>query len=386
MGKIATGGNPITHFPPPIGGGGFGDNWQAIRESIDLPAVATGLLGPATGRRGEKGRRLWWNCPFHEDPNPSFCVDPGKPWWKCYGCDANGDAVALVMKLRNLSFPEAKAYLTGGRVPSGNMARRPAPPKPTAKRESSPPPGPEGMPTDEVLALVAESAERLWTPEGSAALASLHRRGLKDETIRAVRLGFTPPLALAGHPSGVVIPWFAGDVVTLVKLRQRGGRKPKYREVYRDRAHHSGIYPGLDAIGPGRPLAICEGELDALLLGQELAGLAGVVTLGGASNRPDSRLLGQMLAAAPWFVATDNDPAGDKAAAGWPPVARRVSPPGDFKDWTEVYLGGVDLRRWWSTILAGSDHPSLFTWDELAPRRWGPALLDNVPGVIVEAK
>ena len=70
---------------------------QAIR--IDLAAIATALLGPAHGRRGEGGRRLWWPCPFHEDRNPSFAVDPGKPWWKCWGCSEHGDAAALVMKI-----------------------------------------------------------------------------------------------------------------------------------------------------------------------------------------------------------------------------------------------------------------------------------------------
>src|SRR5205823_3658421 len=61
-------------------------DWKTERERIDLAAVATRLLGPAPGRRGERGRRLWWSCPFHTDPNPSFAVDPGKPFWKCYGC------------------------------------------------------------------------------------------------------------------------------------------------------------------------------------------------------------------------------------------------------------------------------------------------------------
>ncbi len=45
-------------------------DWNAIRDRIDLARVATALLGPAPGRRGERGRRLWWRCPFHEDQQP----------------------------------------------------------------------------------------------------------------------------------------------------------------------------------------------------------------------------------------------------------------------------------------------------------------------------
>src|SRR5262245_33065994 len=89
-------------------------DWRAARESVDLAAVATRLMGPAPGRRGERGRRLWWPCPFHEDRNPSLCVEPGKPWWRCYGCGQRGDAAALVMRLNpGMSFPEAVRWLTG---------------------------------------------------------------------------------------------------------------------------------------------------------------------------------------------------------------------------------------------------------------------------------
>ena len=143
---------------------------------------------------------------------------------------------------------------------------------------------------------------------------------------------------------GVVIPWLDGDRLALVKIRQPEGREPKYVEAYRDRPR---IFPDPAAIEPGRPLVICEGELDALLLGQALGELAAVVTLGSASSRPDPSTLGVMLAAAPWFIATDADEAGDKAASEWPARAIRVRPP-KGKDWTEVAQAGVKLRLWWA--------------------------------------
>src|SRR3954465_8624356 len=89
-------------------------DWKAERERIDLAAVATRLLGPAPGRRGERGRKLWWRCPLgsHEDRNPSFAVGPGKRSWRCWGCGESGDAAALVMRLRRLNCPEAIACRT----------------------------------------------------------------------------------------------------------------------------------------------------------------------------------------------------------------------------------------------------------------------------------
>jgi hypothetical protein len=233
-------------------------------------------------------------------------------------------------------------------------------------------------------ALVAESVARLWSPEGSEALAYLTgpERCLTPETIRAARLGVVlDPLPIPGRPRGIVVPWLCGDRPTLVKIRQPDWRKPKYHEGYRDRARHSGIYPDPATIRPGRPLVIVEGEFDSLCLGQELGALAAVVTLGSASARPDPAILGRMLSAAPWFVATDADPAGDKAADGWPASARRVRPPGSFKDWTEAKAGRVDLHRWWRDILTGNPTPPLHTWDELAKWRWGPAVDDPTPGI-----
>ena len=101
-------------------------------------------------------------------------------------------------------------------------------------------------------------------------------RGLSDPTIRAARLGVAERVAIptrdAGHSfpaRGVVIPWFDGDRLALVKLRQPEGTRPKYVEVFRDRP---AIFPSPQAIERGRPVVIVEGELDALLLGQELRG------------------------------------------------------------------------------------------------------------------
>ncbi len=354
-------------------------DWKTERDRINLADVATALLGAPPGRRGEHGRRSWWNCPIHDDANPSFCVDPERGTWYCFGCGEHGDAASLVMRIKGIPFPEAVAYLTGGALPAGQDVPRPKPPD---RRGSKPPAGPSGLPEAEALALVAESSARLWSPEGSEALAYLTGpRCLTPETIRAARLGWTPGTRLTTkdgrtyHARGIVIPWFDRGRLSLLKIRQPEGDRPKYAEVFRDRP---GLYPGPEAIRPGGPLVITEGEFDALLLGQDLGDRAAVVTLGSASGRPDARCLGPLLPAYPWFVATDADPAGDDAFRHWPARSRRVRPPAPFKDWTEARQGGVNLRRWWSDRLGGGA-PPLFTWHELATWRWaGADRSDNV--------
>ncbi len=144
-------------------------------------------------------------------------------------------------------------------------------------------------------ALVDEAAARLWSPEGSDALSYLAGRGLTDETIRAARLGFAPRVQATtrdGRPytaSGIVLPWFVGDNLALVKVRQPEGRKPKYAEVYRDWDRPPTIYPSPATIRPGRPLVVVEGEFDCLLLDQALGERAAVVTLGSAMRQARGR-------------------------------------------------------------------------------------------------
>jgi hypothetical protein len=138
------------------------------------------------------------------------------------------------------------------------------------------------------------------------------------------------------------------------------------------------------AIRPGAPLVIAEGELDCILLAQELEGLAAVVTLGSASARPEGATWLAMLRCPAWYIALDADPAGDDAAAGWPPRAARARPPAPDGDWTDAHQAGVDLRRWWSDRLGGTEAPERSTWDELAARRWGPGLTDPGPGIVTD--
>jgi len=358
--------------------------WEGLRDTIDLAAVATRELGPAPGRKGGNGS-FWWRCftGTHEDRNPSFTIRPGERYGRCFGCGWHGDAVDLVRLLHpELSFLEAVAHLAGGLAPvKAARATRPAAP--------APPSEPSGLPEADVMALVEDAERRLWSGEGEESLAYLRtKRRLTDDTIRAARLGYTTGLAFptrsggSARAAGIVIPWLDGEHPALVKVRQ-ADRQPRYAEVFRDPTRLV-CYPHPSAVRPGLPLAVVEGEFGDLLLGQELAGLASVVTLGSASAKPSDRALAAFLRCAQWYAAHDNDPAGDKAAAAWPARALRVRPPGAFKDWTEAVQAPhpINLRRWWIDVFAGNLSPRLYTWDELATWRWGPAADSSESGNI----
>jgi DNA primase len=325
-------------------------DWSDVKDRVGLAAVATNLLGPAPGRRAGQGR-LWWKCPFHDDKNPSFHVNPIKQSWKCYGCSEHGDAAALVMKLKHCTFPEAVAHLAGKPAPSGKPAHpRPPAASPPVKPAAGPVKQSSGLPLADALKLVEEAAARLWTPEGGDALAYLRGRGLSEGTIKAARLGWTPRVSIPVKDgtrfwdvSGIVIPWMDRDRLAMVKIRRPSGSEPKYAEAFRDRP---AIFPASEAVRPGMPLVVVEGEFDCLLLAQELADLAAVVTLGSASARPEGSTYVAMLPAPTWYLAHDADEAGDKAASAWPARARRVRPQ-KGKDWTDARQAGIELRRWW---------------------------------------
>jgi hypothetical protein len=347
-------------------------DWPAERDRIDLVAVATRHLGPAPGRRGG-GSPHWWRCPFHDDRNPSFQVK-GRHW-RCFGCGAEGDAVDLVRKLdTSLNFPDAVRLLIGG---ASTNARPIMAPKPEAAPADLP--GAEWQ--AEANEAIDDAEARLWEPDGSEALAYLRDRGLSDETIRSARLGLSDGRR-RGVVRGITIPWFDDGAPMMIQIRRPDGCEPKYKATKGSR--RIGFYPEPAIIRPGRPVIIAEGEFDALLLGQELGELAAVLTLGSAGEKPTTADLGMLLAAYPWYIATDADQAGDVAAACWPSRGRRVRPPGGFNDWGKACEGRMNLRRWWAEILAGNPSPPLFTWEELSIKRWGPAKGDPTPGLIVD--
>jgi CHC2 zinc finger len=335
-------------------------DWVDVRQRVSLTAIATALLGDPPKR---SNGRSWWRCPFHDDRNPSFCVQDGRTNWKCYACGEHGDAAALVMRLEKLTFPEAVKRLAGnaGIVPSS---------RPHTKPTSKPPERPSGLAVADALELVRDASERLWRPEGKSALDYLHARGLNDGTIRAARLGWTSGVSISiqdgarfWEVSGIVIPWLDHDRLAMVKIRRLGDVELRYIEAFRDR-------PSLYApsgIVPGRALVIVEGELDSLLMGQELWGWASVATVGPASVRPNSRALMATLTAPKLFIATDADEAGDRAAAASPTWAQRVRPRAPHKDWGELHRTGWNMIRhdWHRKFV--EPRP----WDELSQERWG---------------
>lgn len=65
---------------------------------------------------GEKfNREGFIKCPFHGEKTPSMSIkffpDKNKHKFKCFGCDAGGDAIDFISKLKDLDYKKAREYL-----------------------------------------------------------------------------------------------------------------------------------------------------------------------------------------------------------------------------------------------------------------------------------
>ena len=58
-----------------------------------------------------KGRNYWGCCPFHQEKTPSFSVSEDKGFFFCFGCQSGGDVFQFLMKVENITFPEAVKLL-----------------------------------------------------------------------------------------------------------------------------------------------------------------------------------------------------------------------------------------------------------------------------------
>lgn len=75
---------------------------QRVREASDIVAVV-GEHAPVK----QRGRDFWCCCPLHHEKTPSLKIDPALQLWHCFGCGEGGDVFAFVMKVEDLTFPEA---------------------------------------------------------------------------------------------------------------------------------------------------------------------------------------------------------------------------------------------------------------------------------------
>lgn len=303
---------------------------QELKARCDLESVVSRYVNLK-----KSGRGLMGLCPFHNEKTPSFHVLPEKQFFHCFGCGAGGDVITFIMKIENLSYPDAVRFLaeqTGMRVPEDEADSAAAA---LARR---------------VLEMNREAAKfynaLLRGPEGDPGRAYFSKRRLLGKTITSFGLGYAPDrwdtlfrylygkgfkpeemraAALAEQGRGgrwydkfrnrVMFPIIdvRGAVVGF------GGRvlddsKPKYLNSADTPAFKkSRCLYALNAAknGSHETLILCEGYMDVIAMHQ--AGFTNAVaTLGTALTEDQARLMARY--AKEIIVSYDSDEAGQKAA------------------------------------------------------------------------
>lgn len=194
---------------------------EAIRHAH--PIAETVIASGVALRR--RGRRLVGRCPFHRDREPSLSVYPETASWFCYGCDAGGDVIDFVARLRGRGFKETVSAL-GEHAPPlpANVTRLPA-------RHTRPVLG-----GDELAAIEAAVAhyEHILMVYRDAR-AYITGRGISLETARSLRLGYAAG-GLAEH---------LRRTGRSIAVAERLGLLRQERDVFRGRV----VIPDLDGEG-----------------------------------------------------------------------------------------------------------------------------------------
>ena len=127
----------------------------------------------------KSGANYFGVCPFHNEKTPSFSVSRDKQIYHCFGCGAGGGVINFIMRIENMTFPEAVRHLAdlvGMEVPeeSGRDQFR-------ARRQRL-----TDLATDAARHYVA----MLYGPQGQAGREYLLGRGLRPATLKHFGLGF----------------------------------------------------------------------------------------------------------------------------------------------------------------------------------------------------
>lgn len=308
-------------------------------------------------------------CPFCGGRD-RFRVWPNHPcgsgrWW-CRQCKRSGDKVAYLVERGALTIAQAAAIRETQRaIPTGRSIPVQEAPLQWAEPPSS-------VWQARAMQFVAYTESQLEDSQ-SRPRQELYKWGLKDETIRAWRLGWNPNdlydeparWGLQGKriylPRGITIPHFADQQLWGVKIRRYEGWRvavtPKYIQPRRndidDETLRDTLF-GVDKLsGQSSYLLLTEGEKDCLLAWQTLRDLVDIASICGATRPFPMRWLSFLLAYQAIFVAYDTDPAGLAGAARlqtWASCIYSIQVP-DGYDLVDFTQRGGDLRAWFTFHL-----------------------------------
>ena len=79
---------------------------EIIIDKVDILEIVSSYL--PVKRTGKNYKAL---CPFHHEKTPSFVITEDRQMYHCFGCGESGNALSFVMKMENLDFLDAIAFI-----------------------------------------------------------------------------------------------------------------------------------------------------------------------------------------------------------------------------------------------------------------------------------
>jgi DNA primase len=158
------------------------DNFaQLVKQQADIVRI----IGDYLKLRKSGAQNYTGLCPFHKEKTGSFSVNATHGYFYCFGCHEKGDVFTFVMKMENISFPEA---IRGVAAKCGI---------PLPKREFSSPDEAHEAGLRRQLLDIHEAATQyfeaaLKAPEAARAREYLTGRGVTTDTIAKFRIGYAP--------------------------------------------------------------------------------------------------------------------------------------------------------------------------------------------------
>jgi DNA primase len=210
------------------------DSRDRVRDAVDMLAV----VSQRTELRRAGPTEYVGRCPFHDERTPSFGVNPVEKVYHCFGCQASGDVFRFVMETEGLDFPGALQALADRF--GVELETEAEDPQAAARRQRR----------ERLHALLGRAAtyyERyLWDArEAQPAREYLLGRGLREETLRAFRVGYAPSawdrMLTASRRAG-----FGEEELLATGLAQRSKTNPG--RIY-DRFRERIMFPSTDARG-----------------------------------------------------------------------------------------------------------------------------------------
>jgi DNA primase len=289
----------------------------------------------------KSGRAFVGLCPFHSEKTPSFNVNAERQLFHCFGCGAGGDVFSFLMKMEQLTFPEALHKLAeraGIDVP-----------QPQNREE------PEEKTAKQVMYEAHQRVAKLYhyvlteTPYGQEAMKYLHKRGISSQTIAEFQIGFAPDSwdfltqilkkngfsldlmveagLLAKSETGNIFDRFRGRVMFPIHDSQGGvigfggrsldGSNPKYLNspetpLFNKSATIFNLHRARPFIRKRKQAILFEGYVDVVSAWQ--AGFTlGIATLGTALTEQQARIIRRNVDSV--VVCYDGDAAGQEATA-----------------------------------------------------------------------